>query len=832
MTTSPPSNTIARLEAQLAALQAENATLRVEAVFLRQLIDQAPALMIVRDREQRLILANQLAAQSAGLPLDQLLGQTPAALYPPQQAQEIGAEHTAILSSGRPLYLDRASLHDSQRHASGIKFPLVNDHGQLYAVATIISDVTDLKLADEQIARDALILANINDSVIMTDRDGIVTYWNAGATRIFGWSEEEMVGRHLSASYAAEQRPGIERLMADILAGATFDGEWQDQRKGGAAIWIDARTSRMVDAAGQVIGILGIARDITARKQAEARFQSYARRLAALRVIEQAILKSHSLPDLLQTTLTQITALLPDIDLHISVFDLAQGFATSLPAPDGQLEPAGRYPLPPDEILAAFRQGRPIHIADLEPLVQADPHYAVLMHGRRRALLAVPMVADDQVVGALKIGRPRPGLFSDDEVAIAQDLAAALAVGIAQDQLRKAETQARQIAQTISAANLALTQYLALSDVINTLLDNLLLLVPYHSAVVYLLEDETTLRPYAMRGYDLQGANTAVHASFDLQLLPITARVVTGKQSLRIDDIQRDPEWIACPGTDHCHSWLGVPLIAGDRVIGLYSLDNAEPGFFSAEHLRHAELLAPQAVIAIENARLFEDLTQSRTQLQRLSLQIVQVQEAERAHLARELHDEIGQLLTGLHLSLESDLRADAASGRPQICAALETCNQMIQRVRELSLKLSPPMLAELGLAETLHWYAGRFTEQTKIRVDVRHNNLDRIIRADLALSAYRIIQEALTNVARHAGVTTVTVQAWTTAEILALQVIDAGRGFDPSALNPERSIGLTGIRERARLMGGQLSIITAPGQGVRIMAEIPLVEPSTVQPT
>lgn len=233
-------------------------------------------------------------------------------------------------------------------------------------------------------------------------------------------------------------------------------------------------------------------------------FQSYAHRLEALRAIDQAILSASPLDDLLALAICRLATLLPCEHIHISVFDLAGGFATTLAMldPTAELSPGRRYPLPPPEMLKIFQQGWPIHIADLQLAAEADPRLAVLQGHGQWAILGVPMVADGQIVGAIKIGRAAPGRFAEDAILIAQDLAAALAVGIAQDRLRAAEQQSRRIAQAISAANLALTHHLDLAAVLDTLLDNLLLLVPYDSAVVFLLEDETILRPYAMRGYD------------------------------------------------------------------------------------------------------------------------------------------------------------------------------------------------------------------------------------------------------------------------------------------------------------------------------------------
>jgi len=206
-----------------------------------------------------------------------------------------------------------------------------------------------------------------------------------------------------------------------------------------------------------------------------------------------------------------------------------------------------------------------------------------------------------------------------------------------------------------------------------------------------------------------------------------------------------------------------------------------------------------------------------------LSRRLVDSQEAERRHVARELHDEIGQVLTALKLALET--KADAAS--PGIATAdLDVAQQLVhhlmERVRSLSLDLRPAMLDDLGLVWALMWHFDRYTAQTKIRVNFEQSlSLMSRYPSTIETATYRIVQEALTNVARHAAVTEATVRLWTSGDRLYVQIQDGGIGFDPEAVRAgERSSGLAGMRERAALLGGILSIDSAPGAGARVTAE------------
>lgn len=222
--------------------------------------------------------------------------------------------------------------------------------------------------------------------------------------------------------------------------------------------------------------------------------------------------------------------------------------------------------------------------------------------------------------------------------------------------------------------------------------------------------------------------------------------------------------------------------------------------------------------------RAEEELRQRGRELQALSRQLVEVQEAERRHVARELHDEVGQVLTGLKLALEVIPRLPAEGARDRLEEAKGMVNELMNQVRELSLDLRPAMLDDLGLLHTLLWYFQRFTARTQVEVDYEHTGLDRRFHPDVETTAYRIVQEALTNVARHANVTGVKVRLWTDDEVLRLFIQDRGAGFDPdAALANNQSNGLAGMRERATLLGGELTFESAPGAGTSLIAELPL---------
>jgi signal transduction histidine kinase len=275
---------------------------------------------------------------------------------------------------------------------------------------------------------------------------------------------------------------------------------------------------------------------------------------------------------------------------------------------------------------------------------------------------------------------------------------------------------------------------------------------------------------------------------------------------------------------EYIRNWMGVPLRLGNTIIGLYSLSKAEPNFFTQKHLQLAESLAIQASVAIQNARLFEEVEAGRQQLQGLSHRLVEVQETERRHLARELHDEIGEVLTGLKFSLEMGAHLPAEAVKGKLDEAQKLVRELMLRIEELSLNLRPAMLDELGLLPTLLWHFERYMTLTQVQVVFKHQGLGKRFQPDAETAAYRIVQEALTNVARHAQTGEVLVQVEVNQEMVNIQVKDQGAGFDLDiALTPRASNGLTGMQERAILAGGYLMIGSAPGRGTHLTAQLPL---------
>lgn len=229
-----------------------------------------------------------------------------------------------------------------------------------------------------------------------------------------------------------------------------------------------------------------------------------------------------------------------------------------------------------------------------------------------------------------------------------------------------------------------------------------------------------------------------------------------------------------------------------------------------------------------QRTREKKDLLRSRRTLRELSASLVEAREEERQRIARELHDELGQRLTALKLEMTACLRdhpnvalADRAQGM------LEMLDDTVASARRIAMDLRPLMLDDLGLAEAIDWLVQQFKRRTGIGVSVRLDKALSGLPPSLATTLYRIVQEALTNITRHAQASEVAITLVNRGQELHLTIQDNGVGFaGASRTRNAGSFGLLGIRERVLMLGGRLSVGNAEGGGARLVVRVPLVRP------
>jgi PAS domain S-box-containing protein len=275
-------------------------------------------------------------------------------------------------------------------------------------------------------------------------------------------------------------------------------------------------------------------------------------------------------------------------------------------------------------------------------------------------------------------------------------------------------------------------------------------------------------------------------------------------------------------------SYMCVPLIVQDDLVGSLNLRSDLPGAFAPADAEIAREVARRLAIAIQQAQLFEQVRDSHERLQALSRRLVGVQEEERRRLARELHDEIGQSLTAVKISLQTlGRRTQAMEPALLLEPSIGIVERALQQVRNLSLDLRPSLLDDLGLVPTLRWFLDRQAEWGGLSVEFGAEPAEMRLPPEIEITCFRVVQEALTNVARHAEAKRVRVKVLVRDGELQLNVGDDGVGFDIEEAMANAiggaSLGLLGMQERVLLVGGQIDIRSAPGQGTEIQTRFPL---------
>ena len=446
-------------------------------------------------------------------------------------------------------------------------------------------------------------------------------------------------------------------------------------------------------------------------------------------------------------------------------------------------------------------------IADDPRSVGFPPH-----HPPMRTFLGVPIILRGVAYGNLYLTEKEDGDFTEEDEELTQLLAAQAAVAIENARLYESSTRWLRQLESLNEIGTALASEIELEPLLSLVALRLRELV--HARLVLIaLPQGTALTVAAAEGENADGIVGA-------QLEPggsKAGRVLQRGRSERVDSVLDDPE------VDHqaarrlgVRAALYVPLIARGQAIGvIVAHDKAgRMPAFSDDDLRLAESLADRAAVAVDlSERVGRDAL----------ARVVAAQELERKRLARELHDETGQALTSILLGLKPLERTATTGEEREAVASLRTLVvSTLQDVRRLAVELRPTALDDFGLSTAVERLAHTFGENTGLRVDLEDQLGAERLPPEVETALYRIVQEALSNIVKHAGASHVSILLRRKQRSVAAVVEDDGRGFDTSGLG-DGVLGLVGMRERVGLVGGRLRIESAEGSGTTIAVEVPL---------
>ncbi len=396
-------------------------------------------------------------------------------------------------------------------------------------------------------------------------------------------------------------------------------------------------------------------------------------------------------------------------------------------------------------------------------------------------------------------------------------------------------TERKQKEERIAQRNIQLTALNEINKTINSTLElqETLTLIADHS--IRLLDVEaTSVLLYDETNDDLwfaAASGSGAHLVLGQRLAlgqGVAGWVAQHNEAALVPDASQDPRVsrnFDREGLFTTRSIVCVPLHSQDQITGVLEAVNKREGAFNQEDLRLLSLLAVPVVTAIENARLFEKVRTAREQLQALSRRLVEVQEEERGRVARELHDETGQALSSLLLGL-SILEEKADDPVAVITRANELeglVDRTLENLHRLSMNLRPASLDHLGLVPALEHYVELFSHQHGITAQFEAVELEeKRLPSAIETALYRIVQEALTNVLRHARATRVDVLLELRGDQIVTIVEDDGVGFDPASATKGNRLGLLGMRERAEMLNGTLTIESSASTGTTVLVEIP----------
>jgi PAS domain S-box-containing protein len=777
------------LDVDLTEFKKTEGALREREQSLQALLDNFPFMVWLKDCDSRFTAVNRAFASAFGRPsTESVIGRTDFDLTASDLAERYRADDLSVLTTGTPKHVEELIEHAGQRTwFETYKSPISVD-GRLIGIVGFARDITERKRTElalresETDLRHAQAIGRIGSWRLDVQRNTL--RWSPENHRIFGIAEGSTLTYQTFLSCVhPDDRERVDREWAAALQGSPYDIEHRIL-VAGDIYWVRERAELECDSAGQLLGGFGTTQDVTERKVAQAVLADSEARFRA--TFEQAAVGiAHIAPygRWLRVNRKFCSILGYSREELIGLTIRAIADSDNFAADQHQVSQLLARQIEGFTVERRFKRkgGEPIWVSVTGSLVSeqdgaVEDYFVVVVEdiSSRKAAEA-----------ALKRG------YDELELRVAERTA-------------EAEARARELYESERFARATID---ALSS---------------HLCVL-----------------DEHGNIIATNKAWDGFAAANGARppaVGTGANYLAVCDgaARAQP-----PGKGAAAVARGIrAVLAGKRDVYFREYDchgPAEQRWFVVRITRFAGSGERRLLVKHEDVtarkRAVQVQQESTRRLARLTAHLSTVREEQSRTIAREVHDELGGTLTMLKLGLavlkESPPAPDSLPAR--IEAMIDQADTAIQAVKRISASLRPAMLDTLGLSATIRWQADEFSRRTGIRTEVDvPEEFD--LPSARSIAVYRIVQEALTNVARHAGATLVQISMRTQNRQLALEVHDNGRGLGEQGLRKTDSFGIIGMRERAQYLGGQLTVSAPHGKGTTLRLRLPLDE--TLQTT
>jgi PAS domain S-box-containing protein len=669
------------------------------------------------------------------------------------------------------------------------------------AEAALRRSAAELAEQAARLERQANLLELTHEPVFVRDLNAIIQYWNRGAEERYGWTRQEAIGRRSHTMLQTQFPRPVEEVYADLLRDDRWQGELVHTRRDGSKVVVASRWALERDAEGRPVRVLETNVDVSEQRRIQVELAEQAERLRQSEALMRHVLET----------------------LPVGVWILDRQGKSVLTNPSGRHIWAGSH----DFGVEWHSDVQGWRIATGQPIQGQEWAAArALSHGESTIGEEIEIECLD---GSHKIIINHAVPLRDR----AGEITGALVVNEDITDLKRAEEAQRDLAQHLQILHdidRAILAARSPAEIAQAALHRVREVTGCERASVGIFDPLAGQIHLVAVDADRQ---TAAPAGMILPLAAYTALTIPKGGDLGlVEELPETPELAAITQVMLAEGLRYVKTLAlraGDHLIGGLSLWSSTVEAFAPENLSFAAQVADSLAVAMQNSKLLEQVQAGRAQLQELSRRLVEVQERERQEISRNLHDEAGQSLTALMLGLGTLERAMAPSATmlAQVRDLKRATEGIMDGLHRLAADLRPATLDKLGLVAGLQQYVSAFARQHGLEVDFEVSGLHaERPQPDVEIAVYRIVQEALTNVARHAHATRVDVGVKCDQGRLIVFVEDNGVGFDPARAAARGRLGILGMQERAETLGGRLSLEGTIGGGTTVLLEIPLGTP------